>query len=105
MIYAGIDIAKQNHIATAMSADGEIIFEPFGFTNDNSGFQKLLDNLSSFDKEEMLVGMESTAHYAENLTCFLFSRDLISVSLIRFRQLPWEKQIFVKPRMTVLIPT
>lgn len=74
MIYVGIDIAKQNHVASAMSADGEIIFEPFGFTNDNSGFQKLLDNLSSLDKEEMLIGMESTAHYAENLTCFLFSR-------------------------------
>ena len=74
MIHVGIDIAKQNHVASAMSADGEIIFEPFGFTNDNSGFQKLLDNLSSLDKEEMLIGMESTAHYAENLTCFLFSR-------------------------------
>lgn len=74
MIYVGIDIAKLNHVASAMSADGEIIFEPFGFTNDNSGFQKLLDNISSLDKEEMLIGMESTAHYAENLTCFLFSR-------------------------------
>ena len=74
MIYVGIDIAKQNHVASAMSADCEIIFEPFGFTNDNSGFQKLLDNLSSLNKEEMLIGMESTAHYAENLTCFLFSR-------------------------------
>lgn len=74
MIYVGIDIAKQNHFASAMSADGEIIFEPFGFTNDNSGFQKLLDNLSSLDKEKMLIGMESTAHYAENLTYFLFSR-------------------------------
>ena len=42
MIYVGIDIAKQNHVASAMSADGEIIFEPFGFTNDNSGFQKLI---------------------------------------------------------------
>lgn len=74
MIYVGIDIAKLNHVASAMSADGEIIFKPFGFTNDNSGFQKLLDNLSSLDKEEMLIGMESTAHYAENLTYFLFSR-------------------------------
>lgn len=74
MIYVGIDIAKQNHVASAMSADGEIIFEPFDFTNDNSGFQKLLDNLYSLDKEDMLIGMESTAHYAENLTCFLFSR-------------------------------
>lgn len=74
MIYVGIDIAKQNHVASAMTADGEIIIEPFGFTNDNSGFQKLLDNFSFLDKESILIGMESTAHYAENLTHFLFSR-------------------------------
>lgn len=75
MIYVGIDIAKQNYVASAVSTDGEIIFEPFGcFTNDNSCFQKLLDNLSYLGKEEMLIGMESTAHYAENFTCFLFSR-------------------------------
>ena len=74
MIYVGIDIAKQNHVASAMSSDGEIIFEPFGFSNDHTGFQKLLNTLSSLNQEEILIGMESTAHYAENLTCFLFSR-------------------------------
>lgn len=74
MIYVGIDIAKLNHVASAVNTDGEIILEPFGFTNDHTGFQKLLNNLTYLNKEEILIGMESTAHYAENLTCFLFSR-------------------------------
>lgn len=74
MIYVGIDVAKQNHFASAMNSDGEILLPPFGFTNDHSGFQKLLANLSSFSQDELFIGMESTAHYAENLTCFLFSR-------------------------------
>lgn len=74
MIYVGIDIAKQNHVASAMSSDGEILIKPFGFTNDHSGFQKLLQNISSFHHEELLIGMESTAHYAENLTFFLYQR-------------------------------
>ena len=33
-IYVGIDIAKLNHFAAAISSDGEIILEPFKFTND-----------------------------------------------------------------------
>lgn len=74
MIYVGIDIAKQNHVASAMTADGEILLEPFSFTNDHVGFQKLLLKLSSFNQGELLIGMESTAHYGENLICFLFLR-------------------------------
>lgn len=38
-IYVGIDIAKLNHFAAAISSDGEIIIEPFKFTNDADGFQ------------------------------------------------------------------
>lgn len=75
MIYVGIDIAKLNHFASVMDSDGEVLAEPFMFTNDFSGFQKLLDCISSFPKDELFIGMESTAHYAENLTSFLFTRD------------------------------
>ena len=75
MIYVGIDIAKRTHYASVMNSDGEILAEPFPFTNDLAGSQKLLSCIGSFPKEQLLIGMESTAHYAENLTCFLFSRD------------------------------
>ncbi len=75
MIYVGIDIAKQNHFASIMNSDGEILVEPFAFTNDYTGFQKLLKHLERFSKTDILIGMESTAHYAENLTCFLYTRD------------------------------
>lgn len=74
MIYVGIDIAKQKHFASIMDSDGTILSEPFAFTNDYQGFQSLLTSISSFSKDEMLIGIESTAHYAENLTCFLFSK-------------------------------
>lgn len=74
MIYVGIDIAKQNHYAAIMNSDGEILVEPFLFTNDHLGFQLLLAHLDHFSKDETFIGMESTAHYAENLTSFLFTR-------------------------------
>ena len=35
MIYVGIDIAKLNHFASAISSDGEELIKPFKFTNDN----------------------------------------------------------------------
>ncbi|MGN0106654.1 MAG: IS110 family transposase, partial [Hominilimicola sp.] len=74
MFYVGIDIAKQTHYAAVMNSDGEILVNPFPFSNNHNGFQLLLDKLSQFPKDEFLIGMESTAHYAENLTCFLYSR-------------------------------
>lgn len=74
MIYVGIDIAKQKHFASIMDSDGTVLEDPFAFSNDYQGFHNLLSTISSFKKNEMLIGIESTAHYAENLTCFLFSK-------------------------------
>lgn len=56
-----------------MSSDGKIIFQPFSFSNDNSGFQKFISKLASLDKEKILIGLESTAHYGENIISFLFN--------------------------------
>ena len=71
MIYVGIDIAKLNHFASAISSDGEVLIEPFKFTNDNDGFCLLVSKLSSFEKDELIIGLESTAHYGNNLLLFL----------------------------------
>ena len=75
MIYVGIDIAKLNHFASAISSDGEVLIEPFKFTNDNDGFLLLLSKLSSFDKSSLIIGLESTAHYGNNLLAFLVPKD------------------------------
>lgn len=71
--FVGIDIAKNTHWASCLSSDGEIIFEPFSFPNDNSGFQKLISKLESLDKTKILIGLESTAHYGENIISYLFN--------------------------------
>lgn len=63
MIYAGIDIAKLNHFAAAISSDGKILINPFKFTNDADGFQLLISKLESFEKGSTIIGLESTAHY------------------------------------------
>lgn len=73
MIYVGIDIAKLNHFASAISSDGEILMEPFKFTNDGDGFSLLESTLASIcdDKDNIIIGLESTAHYGDNLVRYL----------------------------------
>lgn len=48
MIYVGIDIAKLNHFASALSSDGEILLQPFSFSNSYDGFCKLQTNNQTF---------------------------------------------------------
>lgn len=57
-----------------MSSDGKVLIQPFGFTNDHTGFKLILSKLSAFDKESLIIGMESTVHNGENLIYFLFTR-------------------------------
>ena len=71
MIYVGIDVAKLNHFASAISSDGEVLFEPFKFTNDADGFQLLSSHLDSLPDDSFIIGLESTAHYGDNLVRFL----------------------------------
>ena len=70
-IYVGINIAKLNHFAAAISQGGEIILELFKFTNDADGFHLLVSKLESFDKNSIIIGLESTAHYGDNLVRYL----------------------------------
>ena len=81
MIFVGIDIAKKKHFAAAMDSDGQILLEPFPFDNNIQGFSLLNSKLNNFSKEETIIGMESTAHYAENLIFFLLICTLSSAQL------------------------
>lgn len=74
MIYVGIDIAKLNHFAAAISSQGEIHFEPFNFSNDYDGFYLLLSKLAPLDQHSIIIGLESTAHYGDSLVRFRINR-------------------------------
>ena len=36
------------------------------------GFAKFISKIASFQKEQLIIGLESTGIYSENLICFLF---------------------------------
>ena len=75
MYYVGIDIAKLNHFASVVSSDGEVLVKPFKFTNDNDGFCTLLSALASYDRGSLIIGLESTAHYDDNLVRYLIVKN------------------------------
>ena len=73
MVYVSIDVAKPNRFASAISSDGEELIKPFKFTNDADGFQLLSSHLDSLPDDSFIIGLESTAHYGDNLVRFLVS--------------------------------
>ncbi len=77
MIYVGVDIAKLNHFASAISSDGEVLIEPFKFTNDADGFHMLVSKLISLNVEpdSIIIGLESTAHCGDNIVRYLVAEN------------------------------
>jgi len=74
MIYVGVDIAKTNHYATIIDSNGEILVEPFLVKNNQDGFNILYQKIKNYDKDKLLIGLESTAHYGNNLIYFFFKK-------------------------------
>ena len=82
MFLLGIDIAKLNHVASCIdSSTNEVVFSNFKFKNDFKGFSSLLDKIRTFNAENLIIRMESTSHYGENLISFLFKQHF-KVALI-----------------------
>lgn len=65
MLFAGIDIAKYDHVIGAVDERGRSLSKPMAFKNSQAGFEKLAAYLAglSDDKADVMVGMEATGHY------------------------------------------
>ena len=68
MIYIGIDISKYKHDCFIATETEE---HQFSFENSQSGFNELLGHFKLLVKQEMIIGLEATGHYGENLKSFL----------------------------------
>lgn len=73
--FIGIDVAKFKHTACVISQDGEVLVEPFDFSNDALGFDQLLKSIGPYIKEG-IVGIEDTGHYGDNLSTFLLDHSV-----------------------------
>lgn len=62
MYIVGIDIAKRKHEAAVIDGEGAVIIKPFSFTNNCSGYNRLLAMLTKakLPLDEVSFAMEAT---------------------------------------------
>lgn len=72
MIFAGVDIAKTDHVIAAVDERGDTIARPMPFKNSEAGFERCIAWLEGAAEkpEEVLVAMEATGHYW--MACFSY---------------------------------
>jgi transposase len=63
--FAGIDIASETHFVAVVDEASGVVVKPTSFGEDASGYEKLLGLLGS--PGDVLVAMEATGHYWQNL--------------------------------------
>jgi transposase len=65
MYFLGIDIGKNNHVASMIGEDGKPVFRAFSFSNTTEGGESLLVKLAFYDvaPNELEIGLEATGHY------------------------------------------
>ena len=52
-----------------------MILEPFKFTNNTDGFLLLVSKFKSFDKNNIIISLEVTAHYGNTLVRYLIAES------------------------------
>lgn len=102
MRYLGIDIGKNNHVASLMDEKGKSLFKAFSFSNTTSGGQSLLKILSDFisSPSDVEIGMEATGHYWLSLYSFLIEHDFIIHVVNPIQTDGWRKGIEIRKRKT-----
>ena len=72
MIYAGVDIAKVDHVIGAVDETGAEVARPMPFKNSEAGFERCIAWLESVaeSEDDVFVGMEATGHYWK--ACFAY---------------------------------
>jgi transposase len=63
--FAGIDIASETHVVAVVDESSSVTVKPTSFAEDAAGYEKLLGLLG--DPGDLLVAMEATGHYWQNL--------------------------------------
>lgn len=79
MFFVGIDIGKNNHVASMMDDSGKVVFKAFSFHNTSDGGNSLFTKLSSYSPNpaDFEIGMEATGHYWLSVYSFLFEKGFL----------------------------
>ena len=102
MFYLGIDIAKNNHVASLISEDGKTLFKAFSFPNTSDGGEALFSKLNSFSSNisDFVIGMEATGHYWLALYSFLYDNNFTIHVLNPIQTDGWRKGTEIRKKKT-----
>lgn len=105
MLYLGIDIGKNSHVASLMDEKAKVLFKAFSFSNTTDGANSLIDKLSTYITEtsSVEIGMEATGHYWLSIYSFLFEKGYTIHVVNPIQTDGWRKGTEIRKRKTDII--
>lgn len=105
MLYLGIDIGKNTHVASLIDQTAKPLFKAFSFSNTTEGADSLIQKLSSHinDPAQVEIGMEATGHYWLSLYTFLTENNFIVHVVNPIQTDGWRKGTEIRKRKTDII--
>jgi len=102
MLYLGIDIGKNTHVASLIGESGKPLFKAFSFSNTTDGANSLIDKLNIHVKSssEVEIGMEATGHYWLAVYSFLVERGYVIHVVNPIQTDGWRKGVEIRNRKT-----
>ena len=105
MLYLGIDIGKNTHVASSIDDNAKLLFKAFSFGNTTEGGESLLTKLASHvpSISEVEIGMEATGHYWLSLYSFLVGKGYVIHVVNPIQTDGWRKGTEIRKRKTDII--
>ena len=105
MLFVGIDIGKNNHVASMMDEYEKVVFKAFSFSNTTDGGNALFSKLSSYSSNpsDFEIGMEATGHYWLSIYSFLFEKGFLLHVINPIQTDGWRKGTEIRKRKNDII--
>jgi transposase len=100
MLYLGVDIGKNSHVASMVDETNKIVFKGFSFANTTDGGESLLLKLSAYPLNEIEVGLEATGHYWLSVYSFLIEKGFAVHVINPILTDGWRKGTEIRKRKT-----
>lgn len=102
MLFLGVDIGKNKHVASMLDDGGKPVFKAFSFANTTDGGESLLSKLEKHDAsaETLIVGLEATGHYWLSVYSFLRDKGFKLHVINPIQTDGWRKGVEIRKRKT-----
>lgn len=102
MFFLGIDIGKNNHVASMLDDSGNPVFKAFSFSNTTDGGESLLSKIYNHgaNNGNLAVGLEATGHYWLSVYSFLRENGFRQHVINPIQTDGWRKGVEIRKRKT-----